>query len=264
MPAWLVAVRATSALKDGGGRPYHCDSLSDEGAGSLAGLGGIELFAGLPAEAIGEMEAAVSWHQFSADEQVFDKQSDTLEVYFVVSGVVRILSYVSPDREVTLANVTAGNYFGELAAIDGKERSARVVAVESSLLASVDGPFFMGFMNRYPTVAVRVLERFARIIRALDNRVTDLSTLTESQRVIVELLRLSRPDPRRTGGYYIPDLPNHKELASWAGASREAVAQTIGELARMGVLERRSMSLIVHDLAKLQALTRTSAVAGSA
>ena len=230
----------------------------------MAGLENIQLFAGLPVEAIAEIESAATWHQFAADEQVFDKESDTLEVYFVVSGSVRILSYITPDREVTLANVTAGNYFGELAAIDGKERSARVVAVEKSVLASVDGRLFMGFMNKYPAVAVRVLERFARIIRALDNRVTDLSTLTESQRVIVELLRLSRPDPRRTGGYYIPDLPNHKELASWAGASREAVAQTIGELARMGVLERRSMSLIVHDLARLQALTRTSAVAGSA
>lgn len=230
----------------------------------MAGLENIELFAGLSPEAIGEMEAAAGWHRFAAEQQVFDKESDTLEVYFVVSGAVRILSYITPDREVTLANVTAGKYFGELAAIDGKQRSARVVAMEESVLASVDGPFFMRFMNRYPAVAVRVLERFARIIRALDNRVTDLSTLTESQRVIVELLRLSRPDPRRTGGYYIPDLPNHKELASWAGASREAVAQTIGELARMGVLERRSMSLIVHDLVRLQDLTRTSPVAGNA
>ncbi len=223
----------------------------------LAGLGDIELFAGLPPEAIAEIEAKVRWHQFAPDEQVFDKQSDTLEVYFVVSGTVRILSYVQPDREVALANVTAGNYFGELAAIDGKERSARVVAIEASLLASVEGPAFMDFMRSHPAVALRVLERFARIIRALDNRVIDLSTLTETQRVLVELVRLAKPDPRRADSFYIADLPNHKEIAAWAGSSRETVAQTIGELARMGVVERRSMSLIVHDWPKLQILARS-------
>jgi CRP-like cAMP-binding protein len=225
---------------------------------ALSGLGNIDLFAGLPSEAIAEIEAKVTWHQFRPDEQVFDKESDTLEVYFVVAGSVRILSYIRPDREVALANVVAGNYFGELAAIDGKERSARVVAIEESVLASIDGPEFMGMMMRHPLVAVRVLERFARIIRALDNRVTDLSTLSEGQRVMVELVRLARPDPRRMDGYYIPDLPNHKELASWTGATRETVAQTIGELARMGVVERRSMSLIVRDWSKLQALARTA------
>ena len=220
----------------------------------MAGLECIELFKGLSPDAIAEIEGKASWHRFGAGQQVFDKESDTLEVYFVVSGSVRILSYIRPDREVALANVAAGNYFGELAAIDGKERSARVVAIEDTLLASVEGPVFMDFMARHALVAIRVLERFARIIRALDNRVTDLSTLSESQRVMLELVRLAKPDPRRADGYHIAEMPNHKEIASWAGASRETVAQTIGELARMGVVERRSMSLIVRDWAKLKAL----------
>ena len=229
----------------------------------MASLGSIDLFAGLPPEAISEIEALATWHQFAPDEQVFDKETDALEVFFVVSGSVRIMSYIRPDREVALANVVAGNYFGELAAIDGRGRSARVVAIDDAVLASVDGPAFMDFMTRYPAVAIRVLERFARIIRALDNRVTDLSTLTESQRIMLELVRLARPDPRRVDGFYIPDLPNHKEIASWAGVSREAVAQTIGELARMGVVERRSMSLVVRDWAKLQALARSGANAAA-
>ena len=223
----------------------------------MAELKEIDLFAGLPPDAVEDIEAEATWHRFAPDDQVFDKESDTLEVYFVVSGSVRILTYVRPDREVALANVGAGSYFGELAAIDGKARSARVVALEETLLASVDGSVFTAFMARNPTVALRVVERFARIIRALDNRVTDLSILSESQRVVMELVRLSKPDPRRADAYYIPDLPNHREIASWAGASRDAVAQTIGELAQLGVVERRNMGLIVHDWSRLQALMRT-------
>lgn len=220
------------------------------------GLEKIELFSGLPGEALREIESQAKWSTFEADEQVFDKSTDSLDVYFVVTGSVRILSHVSGEREVSLANVLEGNYFGELAAIDRKERSARVVAAEPSVLAALDGPTFIDIMMRHPIVGLRVMERFARIIRALDSRVTDLSTLSEVQRVYVELVRLAQPDPRRSGGWYIPDMPNHKEIASWAGTSREAVAQAIGELAREGILERRSMNMVVHDWPKLQMMAR--------
>lgn len=220
------------------------------------GLEAIELFSELPSEAIREIEAVAHWHHFAAEEQVFDKDSDTLEIYFVVKGAVRILSHVHDDREVALANVIAGNYFGELAAIDGKERSARVVAAEESVLASLEGKTFIDFVLKYPLIGLRVMERFARIIRTLDNRVTDLSTLSEVQRVYVELVRLAQPDARRPNGWHIPDMPNHKEIASWAGTSREAVAQAIGELARDGVLERRSMNILIHDWQKLQTMAR--------
>jgi CRP-like cAMP-binding protein len=220
----------------------------------LRSLEGIELFAGLSKAELGEIEKQVAWYQFAEGEQVFDQESDTLDVYFVVSGRVRILSRITPDREVALAEVSAGDYFGELAAIDGKERSARVVAVEDSELASVESAEFMRTLLTHSVVAVRMLERFAHIIRALDSRVTDLSGMSENQRVMAELIRLARPDPRRMKLFYIPDLPNHKEIATWAGTSREIVAQTIGELARMGVVERRSMSLCIHDWPRLRVL----------
>lgn len=220
------------------------------------GLENIELFAGLPPEALRDIEHKARWSSFKADQQVFDKDTDELDIFFVVKGAVRIMSLVSGEREVSLADVLEGNYFGELAAIDRKERSARVIAAQDSILASLDGEAFVEVMLCYPVVALRVMQRFTRIIRALDNRVTDLSTLTDSQRIYVELCRLAKPDPRRAGGWYIPDMPNHKEIASWAGTSRESVAQAIGELARQAILERRSMNILIHDLPRLQLMAR--------
>jgi len=90
--------------------------------------------------------------------------------------------------------------------------------------------------------------------------VTDLSTLSEVQRVYVELVRLAQPDGKRASGWVIPDMPNHKEIASWAGTSREAVAQAIGELARDGIVERKSMNLLIRDWNKLQLMARAGQV----
>ena len=215
------------------------------------------LFADLAPDVLREIEGRCTWRRYGSGEQVFDKESDTLDVYFVIEGAVRILNNASDDREVALADVLAGNYFGELAAIDGMKRSARVVATRDSLLASLDGLSFLTLMRGNPEIALRVLERLTRIIRNLDSRVSLLSTQSEQQRIWGELVRLAEPDPARLESWHIPDLPNHKEIAAWAGTSREQVAQAIGELARDGIVRRKTMGLVICDLPRLQLMART-------
>lgn len=219
------------------------------------GLQGVALFEGLSATDLAAIEERCRWHDFAPGDQVFDQNTDTLDVYFVVHGAVRVLTG-SGEREVALADVLAGNYFGELAAIDGQKRSARVVATLESRVASLDGASFRVVLERHPILSIRVLERLARIVRSLDLRVTELSTATETQRVCGELVRLAQPDPARAGAWVIPNLPNHKEIAAWVGTNRENVAQAIGELARDGIVRRRGISLIIADWSRLQLLAR--------
>jgi CRP-like cAMP-binding protein len=217
----------------------------------------IKLLADLPPDAIREIETRCKWQRYAPGDVIFDENSESLDVYFLVEGSVRILRRGQDAREVSLANFVAGDFFGELAAIDGKPRSARVVvADESTILAALDGPTLLDAMTRHPQIALKMLKRFAAIIRALDGRVTALSTLGESERIYGELIKLARPDPRRQGYWVIPEMPKHQDLAGWVGTSREVVAQVIGELARVGVVDRKHMSLIIRDWNKLQLMAR--------
>ncbi len=215
-------------------------------------LSRISLFADLPLETLVDIESRCTWRRVGEGEQVFDKDSDSLDVYFVADGVVRILNVTEDGRDIALADIPAGRYFGELAAIDGMRRSARVIAIKDSLLALLDAASFLDLMRRYPDIALRVLERLTRIVRDLDSRVTRLSIESEHQRVWSELLRLAQPDPAPPEGWSIPDLPNHKEIAAWAGTSREQVAQAIGELARDGIVKRKGIGLVICDHARLR------------
>jgi CRP-like cAMP-binding protein len=224
-------------------------------------LAGVSLFSDLPAKTLAEIEGRCSWHRFVSGEQVFDKESDTLDVYFVIDGAVRILNVTGDDREVALADVVAGNYFGELAAIDGMKRSARVIATRDSILASLDGASFLDLMHSYPEIALKVLSRLTRIVRNLDSRVAQLTSQTESQRVWGELVRLAEPDSLKPESWHIPDMPNHREIAAWAGTSREQVAQAIGELARDGIVRRKTMGLVICDLPRLRMMARLSQTA---
>jgi len=219
-------------------------------------LAKVSLFSELSAEAINRIEAQCHWHRLSAGEQVFDKESDTLDVYFVIEGSVRILNVISEDREVALADIHAGNCFGELAAIDGLKRSARVIATTDALLASLAGPDFLDVLRAYPNVTIQVLERLTRMVRTLDTRVTKLSTMSEQQRIWNELLRLAVPEPNNKGFWHIPDMPNHREIAAWSGTSKDHVANAIGELARDGIVKRKTMGLSISDFPRLQSMVR--------
>ena len=221
-------------------------------------LSAISLFAGLAPEAIRDIASMAKWHQMAAGETIFDQETDTLEVYCVVAGAVRIMTTVG-EREVTLAEIPGGNVFGEIAAIDGQPRSAKAVASTDSVLASIEGAVFTKMLLKYPSVALKIIQRLARVVRGLDKRVTTLSTLTEEQRVVIELLRISEPDPKIPNGWYIPTMPVHSDLAGWAGTSRDIVAQTIGKLAREGVVKRRGMALVICDWPQMQMLGKVAA-----
>lgn len=229
----------------------------DEMTESVKTLADIALFADLAPHERAAIEAQCQWLRVGAEQQVFDKNSDSLDVYFIVAGSVRILSQAL-EREVALADLPAGRYFGELAAIDGLPRSARVVALTDCVLASLDGDSFRQVLLRHPQVGLRVMGRMCGVIRDLDGRVMELSTTSEAQRICGELLRLAEPMTDRPDLWAVADMPNHKDIAAWIGTSREVVAQVIGELARDGVVKRRGMGLTITDLPRLRLLARAA------
>ncbi len=219
-------------------------------------LRGFHLFEGLPEDVADDFSRSAHWRRYVAGDVIFDQNSDTLECHFVVSGGVRLLSCVEGGEAVTLAEVQGGEVFGELAAIDGLPRSARALVVADAVVASIEGPVFVELMQRHPPTAVRMLRRLTRIVRSMDVRLANMSSLDAGQRVMVELIHLAEPDQRVPGAWIIPYAPSHGDLAGWAGVDKEVVARTIGELARDGVLRRRGGSIVFLDWQKLQLLVK--------
>lgn len=222
-------------------------------------LDNIKLLADLPAAALRRLEKKCTWHEFHPDEVVLQRADKTLEVYFIVQGTVRVTLYEEDDREVSLADLTAGAHFGEMAAVSGQERSAWVVGNQYCLISSLSRNDFLALLQEYPRMALKLLDDFASIIRALNQRVAALSLLNPRQRIYMELLRLAAPHPKGDGTWLIENLPQHNEIASWAGTDKQEIALAIGSLARDGIVERRAGSgslktLLIRDHAKLRML----------
>lgn len=223
-------------------------------AGEMHRLDDIEILASLGEQPRRELERRCRWRRYGANEQILDKDSEDRDIYFVVRGAVQIVNYSMSGREVAFARLGPGSYFGELSAIDGHPRSASVVALQDSLLASVPPQTFVELVIRNPDMAMYVLRRLAAIVRACDERIMDLSTLGAVQRVYLELLRLADAHPDSAGRYPISEMPTHKAIASRAGTTRETVARSISQLTSDGVLERTADGLAIRRKERLQQL----------
>ena len=218
-----------------------------------ATLSTIEPFRGLPAADLEAVARRCRWRRYDPGQQVVGRQEESRDVFFVVSGRVRVTLFSVSGKEVTFRDLDAGEMFGELAAIDGQPRSANVIALTESLIASLSGDAFWQVLREQPEVAAVTLKRLTANVRDLSERVFEFSTLTVNNRIQAELLRLALAHLRDDEApAVIAPAPTHAEIASRVSTHREAVTRELSRLAQAGVIERHSGKLVVLDLPRLR------------
>ncbi len=217
----------------------------------LEDLSGIDLISGLKPAERKKIEEACSFKHYTAQEQIIDRQSETTDVFFVVHGDVRVVNYSLSGREITLDDLTEGNYFGELAALDGEPRSASVMALSDCLVAALPQDRFLNLLERHPSISLKVMKSLAGIIRTATDRIMDLSTLAANNRVQADLLSLAKNHMADGNTAEISPIPMHSDIASRASTTRETVARVLNDLARRGVVERQKEVLVVLDVEQL-------------
>ena len=217
-------------------------------------LGEISVLVEVPPKMMTEIENKCEWLEYAPGEVIIDATNSTTDVCFLVKGKLRVMNILTDTQEVALAELQAGDCFGELSAIDSKNRSARVTAMEPSVVALLPGKEFRHLLVVCPEMALALLKSLTSLIRTLSARISSLSLMSPHQRVYYELLRISEPNTQGDGSWIIHNVPNHAEIAAWVGAEREVVADAIGRLARERVVERKHKNLLIKDRERLQRL----------
>lgn len=200
------------------------------------------------------LASACRWRKVAPRQQVIDSDAETREICFVVSGAVRVVNYSASGREISFADLRAGDTVGELSAIDGEPRSASVFALEETLLASLAPGPFRALIGAHPDVAFKIMLGLARMVRDASRRIMDLSTLGAQNRVHGELLRLAREGKRENDAAIIRPAPPHADIAARVSTTRETVTRVLGDLARDRIVVRRAGALVVLDIEGLAAL----------
>jgi CRP/FNR family cyclic AMP-dependent transcriptional regulator len=217
-------------------------------------LARIGLFRSLDAQAIRHLDTQCSWRRTPRKQWIIDYQDRSNDVFFVVSGTVRVMIQSVSGRDVLLREIEAGEFFGELAAIDSQPRSAGILAVTDATVARMPASVFRTAVHAHADVCDQLLALLAGQIRMLANRVNEFATLTVRHRIYAELLRLARPDTAHPGRAVISPPPVHAEIAARVSTRREAVARELKALERDGLLARRRGAIVLTDTGRLQQL----------
>jgi CRP-like cAMP-binding protein len=220
----------------------------------LETLARIGLFRSLHAAQIDLLDTQCTWRRVERNQWIINYQDASTDVFFVTSGTVRVKIQSVSGREVLLREINAGEFFGELAGIDNRSRSAGIMSVTDVVVARMPASVFRATVLAHPDVCDQLLALLVGQIRTLANRVNEFTTLDARHRIYAELLRLSKPEPVAPGRAVITPPPTHVEIAWRISSRREAVAREIKSLERAGLVVRRRGSLLLTDIAKLQHL----------
>ena len=215
-------------------------------------LAGIRLFDGLSESALEDLSKRCRWHKYQPNEQVIDRFSDSRDLYLIVKGRVRVVNYSVTGREVTFDEREEGEYFGELAALDGEPRSANVIALNELNVACLSQEAFNRLLLEHPQVTLKILNGLAKIVRASNKRIMDLSTVGANNRVHAEILRLALPGVRTDNTAIVSPFPIHGDIASRVSTTRETVNRVFSDLSRRGIVKRSKSNLVILDLIRLR------------
>ena len=219
---------------------------------SSLGLKRIQLLEGLPDETLEAIARQCRWRRFRAEEQIISRDAADSDVYLIIDGRVRVTTFSAAGREVVFGDMSAGQWFGDFAAIDGLTRSADVVAVEDTVVAAMTPKQFRRVVLDNVVVCERLLRRLVNSVRELTERVYDFSTLGVQNRVHAELLRLARHAGVADNRARIDPAPRHVDMASHISTSREQVARELSAMAKQGLVSRETRALVVTDVARLE------------
>ena len=226
----------------------------NQAAPSILGLQSIELLHGLTPSALEELAGQCRWRRFTDEQRVISRDAPDQDVYLIVSGAVRVTAFSAAGRQVNYRDIAAGGWFGDYSAIDGRARSADVVARGDTLLASMTPLVFRRLLHDHPAVCDRMLHRLVASVRELTDRVFEFSTLGVQNRVHAELLRLARQAGVKDNTARIDPAPKHADMASQVSTYREQVTRELTAMVKQGLLQRASGALFIPDVARLEKL----------
>lgn len=143
-------------------------SISVASVMTLEELRSVPLFAGLDDEAARELRDLLKVREVAAATPLFHMGDSGDAMYLIDSGRVRISVHDSFNHVVTLAELAGGDFFGEMAILDGKARSADATVIEDARLAILAREDFLAFVRGNPEVALKMLSAITNRLRDTD------------------------------------------------------------------------------------------------
>jgi len=212
-----------------------------------------ELLGQLADDEMDEFLALAHTRRFDANQMIFQKEDPGDCLYAIVQGRVGITTESAGGKAIFLNMLKTGEVFGEIALLDGMERTANAVALEDSELLRIDRSAFMPFLEAHPSLAIRLMGVLCRRLRWTSDIIEDTIFLDIPHRLAKRLVMLAEQYGAATGeGTKIDVRLSQESLGQMLGSTRESINKGLKSLEHKGMIENRGGYITVLDMEALE------------
>ncbi len=216
----------------------------------------LPLLAHLTEEEMLKVKSELRIRQYARREVVLQKGGAGDSLLFLLSGQLQVVDVTEDGRAIGLRMLKEGDFFGEIAVINGSTRSASVVALSPVLVAFLPSATALHLFSHSPSVANHMLRHLAEKVQRDSEFRALLSIHNTSRRIynFLDLFKQQRPGEPEA----VENLPTHQDIAIMVNTSRETVTRAILMLVQQGIVEKDTHRLIIRKPQELQKLIQGS------
>ena len=216
-------------------------------------LRSVSIFSDLSDVELVSISKKMTPYSYSKGEFIVMEEMEGQQCYFITQGSVKITRSSKDGREVILAILTAGEFFGEMSLLDGESRSANVLTLEETKVLALNRNDFMATLEEYPRVSIQLLKELTIRLRKSDLQIASLTLSDAEKRIGLCILRLAGEQGTiRQGHVKIKKFPFQHDIANMAGTSRETVSRTLVLFEQNGLIQREGRQLTIVDYMQFQ------------
>ncbi len=193
--------------------------------------------------------------RYPAGSEIYAKGSPGQIMMAVLRGTAK-MSSVSPDgKEIVLNIISAGEIFGEIALLDGAERSADAIAMTDCELLLLNRRDFMPVLENHADICLMLIKILCQRLRRTSEQVEDVLFRHLEARIAKVLLQLAeRPGSSAAHGPALGVRLSQREIGNIVGSSRESVNKQLQVWHRAGLIELGKGSIVIRDAAAIEQL----------
>jgi len=212
------------------------------------------LFGKLPQADLDALLLHARVERYTAGRVIFTKGSPGRSMMAILKGDVRISTPSPAGPDILLTMLSVGEIFGEIALIDGADRTADAIAITDCELLVLDHRDFVPFLERRADLCLLLLRLVCQRLRRTDQQVQEAMFGRLEGRIAMALVRLAQDLPP-AGAKAVTLRITQQELAGMVGAARESVNKQLHVWQKEGVLRLGKRLIEIDKLDALEALS---------
>lgn len=214
----------------------------------------VSLFTGLTDPELESILRLAVRQSFKKNQIVLFEDDPDFKLYIILVGMVKLTRINEDGREFIFSVLGEGDIFGELSILDDELRSTNAVAIEETVLLSIDRSDYQEIFQTHPQLTLNLLREMTQRLRIRDAQIKSLSMQTATGKVASTILRFADDSGRvNMGQVEINRLPPHRDLANMVGTSRETISRAINWLTANGYLHKLNGRLVINDYENFRA-----------